>query len=283
MASDTRNVKVGVCKIFFGGIDLGYTKGGVEVEVTTETYKVEVDQFGKSPISEVIMARSVMVKAPLAETTIENLVNIMPGATLVQVGGVRATGTIIVSTNPSAGNTIIVNGVTFTFRSGTAPLPHDVLIGIDAAATAANLRAKLQASLASNVATADYSGTTATTTVTYNDYGVAGNAFTLLSGTAGAAVTMSGATLSGGTDPSAKRVDVTDSVGTNLLDIARELRLHPQAKPEDDYSDDFVIPLAATGGQAQFAYKLEEERIFNCEFSGYPNPTTRRLFYVGRE
>ena len=39
----------------------------------------------------------------------------------------------------------------------------------------------------------------------------------------------------------------------------------------------------ATAGQVTFAYKLEEERIFNCEFMGYPNPQTRRLYFVGKE
>jgi hypothetical protein len=82
MASDTKNVKLGVCKIFFDGEDLGYTKGGVEVTVTTETFKVEVDQFGKTPIKEYIMGRQVSVKAPLAETTIQNMAALMPGATI---------------------------------------------------------------------------------------------------------------------------------------------------------------------------------------------------------
>ena len=34
MASSTENVKLGVCTILFDGNDLGYTKGGVEVELT---------------------------------------------------------------------------------------------------------------------------------------------------------------------------------------------------------------------------------------------------------
>jgi hypothetical protein len=31
-----KNIKLGACKVSFGGQDLGYTKGGVEVEVSTE-------------------------------------------------------------------------------------------------------------------------------------------------------------------------------------------------------------------------------------------------------
>ncbi len=78
MASSTENVKLGVCTVLFDGNDLGYTKGGVEVEVATTTHEVKVDQFGETPISELITGRTVTVKTPLAETTLENLVAIMP-------------------------------------------------------------------------------------------------------------------------------------------------------------------------------------------------------------
>jgi hypothetical protein len=166
MASDTKNVKLGVCSVFFGGVDLGYTKGGVEVEVQTETHEVEVDQFGKSPIDEVIMGRTVTAKVPLAETTLENLVAIMPGAKLVDNSG-------------------------------------------------------------------------------------------------------------------KKTVVVPNAVGTSLLKIAKELRFHPKSNADGDHSDDFSIPLAATAGGLQFAYQLENERIYNCTFKGYPNPADGTLFVVG--
>lgn len=167
--SDTKNVKLGVCKVTYDGVDLGYTKGGVEVSVTTETHRTEVDQFGKSPISETIMGRDCKVKVPLAETTLDNLIAIMPGATLVTDGA----------------------------------------------------------------------------------------------------------------DPLKKRVDVTNGIGYNLLDNAKILILHPQALADNDYSQDFNIPLAATPGALTFAYKLDDERIFNTEFSAYPNAATKRLFSVG--
>jgi hypothetical protein len=169
MASDTSNVKVGVCKVFFDDVDLGYTKGGVEVTVKTDTYKVNVDQFGKTTINESLIGREVMAKVPLAETTLENLVAIMPGAVLVPSGG-------------------------------------------------------------------------------------------------------------GATNPV---VTVPTAIGTELLSGAKELRLHPKSLPDNDKSEDFVIPLANTAGALTFAYKLEDERIYNVEFTGYPNPTTGLLFQVG--
>ena len=71
--SDTKNVKLGVCQVFFDGRDLGYTKGGVEVTVQSQTHEVNVDQFGQTAINEYIMGRKVKVKCPLAETTLQNL------------------------------------------------------------------------------------------------------------------------------------------------------------------------------------------------------------------
>ena len=41
-----------------------------------------------------------------------------------------------------------------------------------------------------------------------------------------------------------------------------------------------MIPLAATSGALNFAYKLENERIYNVEFGGYPD-STGKLFTVG--
>lgn len=166
MASSTENVKLGVCKISFDGQDLGLTKGGVEVTVTTETFKVEVDQYGKTPVKEFIMGRQVMVKAPLAETTIQNMARLMPGATI------------------------------------------------------------------------------------------------------------SGA-------PGSETLTVTTGTGTDLLAIAKPLRLHPVSKPDNDKSEDFVIYKAATPGALNFAYKLDAERIFNADFTGYPDPVTGKLFAIG--
>ncbi|SER25864.1 hypothetical protein SAMN05216548_1145 [Faunimonas pinastri] len=169
MASDTKNVKLGVCRVLLAGQDLGYTKGGVDVEVQTQTHEVEVDQFGQSPINEYIMGRTVTAKVPLAETTLDNLVRIMPGATLI------------------------------------------------------------------------------------TDH----------------------------VDPTKKKVVVTNGIGVSLLELAKELVLHPIALADDDYSEDFVIPKAATSGALQFSYKLDDERVFTVTFKGYPDPDTKTLFTVG--
>jgi len=280
MASNTENVKLGVCRVVFNGNDLGYTKGGVEVMVTTETHKVEVDQFGRSEINEYIMGRTVKVTVPLAETTLENLTRIMPGATLVTTGGVKASGTITFANNPTPDDTVTINGTVFTFKAAVTDPDSQVLIGDTLTLTLDNLVARLNGSIDEDVLEATYTKTSGTVmTVTYDDYGTVGNSFTL----AASSDTVSGATLASGANHTAVRVDVTNGIGVSLLDIAEKLVLHPIGNLDTDTTEDFIVPLAATAGALQFAYKLDEERIFNVEFTGYPDPVTKILFKVGDE
>jgi hypothetical protein len=90
MPSDVSNVKLGACSVTFGGTDLGYTKGGVEVEITTNRKQVTIDQFGETAVNDYITGRQVMVRVPLAEHDLATLVSVLPGATLV-TDGVDAT------------------------------------------------------------------------------------------------------------------------------------------------------------------------------------------------
>ncbi len=263
--SNTNNVKLGVCKVIYDGVDLGYTKGGVEVDVSTDTHPMTVDQFGESLINEYITKRDVKVKVPLAETTLENMVSVMPGATLVS-DGVKAAGTInFGAVNAVADDTVTVNGVVFTFKSSPST-PYEIGIGADVAATVALATAALNAVNSLSVGIADYTGDATTVTATYKLNGVVGNDFTLA-----ASVATASATLSGGVDATKQRVDVTNGIGVNLLSVAKELRLHPIEMADSDESEDFIIPLAATAGGVKFAYKFDEERVFNVEFSGYPD------------
>ncbi|MNN53072.1 hypothetical protein D3C81_1678060 [compost metagenome] len=78
-----------------------------------------------------------------------------------------------------------------------------------------------------------------------------------------------------------KKVEVKSGTGLSLLDLAKEMVLHPIAKPDNDTSEDLVIPLAATAGAMNFAYKYDAERVFNCEFKGYPDSATGVLFIYG--
>jgi hypothetical protein len=187
MSSDTKNVKLGVCKVYFAGIDLGYTQGGVEVSVTTETHKVSVDQFGKTTINESVLGRDVKVKVPMAETTLRNMAKIMPGATLVETGAAAASGTLTLPVGqPTDGQTILINGRAAIARTA-APVAAkgEYLIGVDVDATGANLAAMLNASTLPEFAvlSAVYVAATNIMTLTAKDKGTDGNAFTLAIGT----------------------------------------------------------------------------------------------------
>lgn len=270
--SNTTNIRMGTCAISYNGLDLGYTIGGVEVEVSTSTKEIKVDQFGDVVANEYIMGRQISVKVPMAEVTLDNMVSVMPGATLVQTGGSFSTGTITIATNPVDGETILVNGMTVTFKTGTASAAlNQVLVGAAATDTAGNLRTFLNASPDTRVSVANYTGSTAVTTVTYYKKSTAGNSFTLVTGTAAAKVTMSAATLTGGATPTAEKVEVETGTGISLLALATELVLHPIALAAGDKSEDLVIPLAAAPGAMSFAYKYDEERVFMAEFKGYPD------------
>jgi hypothetical protein len=231
-------------------------------------------------INELIMGRDVKVKVPLAETTLDNMVAVMPGAVLT-TDGVKASGTVTITTNPTDAQTITLNGKTIVFK--TIPIVGQLhsKLGATAADTAKNLAEFLNTSEDPALVIANAKAVGSVVTLTADAPGTAGNAYTTVTGTAAAAVTMGSATLAGGTDATKAYVTVPTGIGIDLLSIAKELRLHPKASADDDFSDDFTIPLAATAGALTFAYQLEAERIFNCEFSGYPDSVTSALFIVG--
>lgn len=78
-----------------------------------------------------------------------------------------------------------------------------------------------------------------------------------------------------------KNVVVTSGTGLSLLERAQTMTLHPIAKAADDFTEDLVIPLCATAGAMNFAYQYDAERVFNCEFKGYPDSETGILFTYG--
>lgn len=281
MASNTNNVKLGVCRAYYDGNDLGYTKGGVEVEVSTETHKVTVDQFGSGEINDIITGRSVSAKLPLAETTLDNLIAIMPGATLVTDGVVATQSVTFSSSAPVNADKVTINGVAFTFKTSPSG-NNDMAVPADIAAAATALAAAVNDS--DSTISDDVVASAASGVVTLNarDTGVAGNAFTLTK--TGTNIAVGGATFASGVDHTKARVDVPSGVGTDLLAQAKKLVLRPIALDEiGDKSEDFIIPLAATPGALTFAYKSEEERIFNTTFMGYPDSATQKLFMVGDE
>ena len=280
MPSDTKNVKLGVCQIKFGGYDLGYTKGGVEIEVKTETKKIMVDQFGNSEVNESIIGRTVSAKVPLAETTLYNLAEIMPGSTLALTGGSTAIASFTITVLPTGGQTFVVNGVTFTARAVLANLftAREFYVGTTTTQAAAALAAAINSAMDAGLANIQASAANNVVVLSAAVPGVAANSYTI-STTATATVVG----WSGGVDPVRAKLSVGNGTSVSLLNAATRLVLHPIANANDDRSQDFIIPLAAAAGDLSLAYKLDEERIYTANFTGYPDPSTGLLFVVGDE
>lgn len=105
----------------------------------------------------------------------------------------RATGSIVFAANPSADDTITLNGTAWTFKASGAT-GAQTNIGASLAATLATLVTNLNASADTQVTKCTYSANSDTLFISYDTRGTAGNSFTL----AASAATVSGGTLSGG-------------------------------------------------------------------------------------
>lgn len=113
--------------------------------------------------------------------------------------GVKASGTITLSGQPTNGDTVTIKGTVVTFVSGT-PSGNQVQISVvDDLGTAVNLQNFLQASVDVNLAANTYNTIGLITTISARLYGTAGNAYGLLK--SGVNIAVSGATLAGGVNP----------------------------------------------------------------------------------
>lgn len=276
--NDVRNIKLSAADVTFDGIPLGFTKGGVDVTLETATKAINVDQYGDTDLDERIIKRSIKVKVPLAEHSLEILSKLIPGATLVATGGAKASKVLTFSVNPTAAQTITINSVVFTYVSGAPANNAQIQIGGDLATTLANTTAVINAYTGdSRVAVLTASNNATTLTLTADTYGLAGNNNTVATNT-----TATGAgTFTGGADASKYRLDVKNAAGTSLSSYAKELRLHPHDLSASDVSEDIIVHKAMTPGAFAYSYKSGDERIYSVEFSGFVNTSTDMLFSFG--
>ncbi len=109
---------------------------------------------------------------------------------------VAATGSIVFSGQPANSSTITINGVVWTFVTGS-PTGDETQIGVSLAATLTALVADLNASADVDIDDATYTANATTLTITHDTAGTAGNGFTLAASAASNG-TASAATLTGG-------------------------------------------------------------------------------------
>ena len=163
----------------------GLTQAGVTWSITSATGS----GFAGSPI---------VVAGALAGFYVQN-----PGQNYLQgdfitIGGsagVAATGTYTFTINPVANQTIVLNGVAWTFVA-TGATGAQTNIRANVTATLNQLASDLNASASGSINVATYSVSGLVLTVTYGTVGTAGNAYTLAVGSY--AGTISGSTLTGG-------------------------------------------------------------------------------------
>lgn len=143
--------------------------------------------------------------------------------------GVQATGTITFADNPTADDTITINGVAFTFVAAGAT-GNQINIAGTLPLTLDNVIAILNGSAEADVALATYTEDGVNElTITYDAFSIAGNDFTL----AASADTVSGATLTGGRNSGAS--------GEALYVIAN-VNCHVRFDGEDATASDALLP-----------------------------------------
>lgn len=135
---------------------------------------------------------------PANSANIGSAKDIRLGSVSVAVNTVKANGSVSFATNPADTETIIINGTTVTFVSGTTT-GNQVKIGGNLTATLQNLNQFLNDSADTNITQATYEISGNSIAVKNKTGGSSGNSFTLdVSGTALA--TRSSATLANGAD-----------------------------------------------------------------------------------
>lgn len=120
------------------------------------------------------------------------------GASIEILGGSPfARGVLTIESNNLTGETIAVNGVTFTFITGPSTAT-DVQVGDTVDETASNFAAVLNASASGSISVATYTaGPNGTISIVYDTAGTGGNAFTLANSN-NSRIVRSAATLTGG-------------------------------------------------------------------------------------
>lgn len=128
--------------------------------------------------------------------------------------GAQASGSITFSGNPAANDTVTVNGTLITFVA-SSPIGSQVVIGLTAEDSFQNLLTFLQQSLDTNIEQANYASVVdLVIAVTAKIAGTAGNSFTLAKSSS--AITVSGADLSGGAQPSSVAFATSPASGTDI-------------------------------------------------------------------
>jgi hypothetical protein len=177
---------------------LGPAEGGTNLVQYVQNAPVPVLRNGsvwKIPY-ENVSAGDQVVSITAQNGALGSAANNAQDATAAAAGNAKATGTITMTNQPVAGDTVTVNGVVITFVAAVTE-PYQVLIGATKQNTATNLQVVLSDSINPLLTVAEYTVSGAVVTITYQLGGTGGNAYTLVTSDA-TNIALSGATLASG-------------------------------------------------------------------------------------
>jgi len=73
LSFDSDNISIGPCYVFFAGVHVGHTFGGVTVSITQNTYELKSDQYGETPLRVLDAGLVMEVTVNMTESTFANL------------------------------------------------------------------------------------------------------------------------------------------------------------------------------------------------------------------
>ena len=87
IVKSTTETIASTCEIYYGGVNMGHTKGPITVTVNKTTFDVTVNEFGPNvPVNSFSLGTSATVEIPLAQVSTEVMAEIIPEAVTVSGG-----------------------------------------------------------------------------------------------------------------------------------------------------------------------------------------------------
>ena len=70
---DSNNISIGPAYVYFLGVHIGHTYGGVTMSVTQNTYELKSDQYGETPVRVLDAGLMLEITVNMTESTFANL------------------------------------------------------------------------------------------------------------------------------------------------------------------------------------------------------------------
>ena len=78
---NSNNISIGPAYVYFAGVHVGHTYGGVSMSVTQNTYELKSDQYGETPVRVLDAGLVIEVTVNMTESTFANLKILFASAT----------------------------------------------------------------------------------------------------------------------------------------------------------------------------------------------------------